>query len=534
MSTHSNDPYQLNEETWATSLRAWPEIQSRMRSGLELHPYQIETVLRATNDLEGRAILADEVGLGKTIEAGLVMMELKARGLINNVLVLTPAGLVTQWIQELANKFNFEAHRDPKDSGWLWVLSIDTAKRPPLNHQLQYVFWDLIIVDEAHHLKNTHTLNYELVANLKTRFLLLLTATPMENELTELYSLVNLVKPGLFGPYLRFYRQFILDKRTPKNAKQLRKLLAKVMVRNQRQSVGLEFQPRQVTLCPIRLSESERQLYDTLTHALREEYRIRIGGNQTILPLITMQRQLCSSPHALMGILKSAEWLGGLRQELVPLGESIRVSAKTRAVGEIVKQLRGKVLIFTEFRATQNMLVDYLREQGFEAEAFHGGLKTRERDALVQWFREDDRILVSTEAGGQGINLQFCHQLVNFDLPWNPMRIEQRIGRIHRIGQQHPVDIFNLFTLDTIEQNILHLLHEKIDLFRRVVGELDVILRHIERRGSLEKRLLDIFFWEEDQDELKQRIEQLGNEFLAARRRLSWPENPIPDTHMGG
>jgi superfamily II DNA/RNA helicase len=132
--------------------------------------------------------------------------------------------------------------------------------------------------------------------------------------------------------------------------------------------------------------------------------------------------------------------------------------------------------------------------------------------------------LVSTEAGGQGINLQFCHAVVNFDLPWNPMRIEQRIGRVHRIGQTETVQIYNLFAANTVEEDILRLLHEKIDLFRSVIGELDVILRHIERRGSLEKRLIDIFFWEDDHDQVVTRLEQLGNEFVAARRRLSWPE----------
>ena len=142
---------------------------------------------------------------------------------------------------------------------------------------------------------------------------------------------------------------------------------------------------------------------------------------------------------------------------------------------------------------------------------------------MITWFREGDHVLVSTEAGGQGLNLQFCHQLINFDLPWNPMRIEQRIGRVHRMGQKHPVEIYNLFTMDTIEENILHLLHEKIDLFRHVIGELDVILRHLERRGTLEKRLLDIFFWEDDRTVIEERMDALGEEFMAARRRMAWP-----------
>ncbi len=505
-------------------LRCWPDIEPHVTDqGLTLHSYQIDSVLTVVHQLGGRAILADEVGLGKTIEAGLVIAELKAQALIDRVLILVPAGLITQWIQELQHKFGWRALHSAHDQGWLWVLSIDSAKKIPLYHQLQYVSWDLVIVDEAHHLKNTKTLNYQLVEGIKARYLVLLTATPMENELTELYTLVNLVKPGLFGSYLRFYRQFILDKRTPKNARALKKLLSRVMVRNQRYEVGIDLPPREVTLWPIVLSSDERRLYDTMTHALKVEYRHRLQGNQTVLPLITLQRELCSSPHALIPTLDAATWLGPLQEELLSLARSIVMTSKIQAVIDLIRVIGGQVLIFTEYRASQSIIVNSLREKGIPAEAFHGGLSRGERDRLIQWFSEEDHVLVSTEAGGQGLNLQFCHQLINFDLPWNPMRIEQRIGRLHRIGQTHPVDIYNLFTVETIEENILHLLHEKIDLFRHVIGELDVILRHLERRGSLEKRLLDIFFWEDDRKAIEMRLDALGQEFLAARRRLSWP-----------
>lgn len=501
---------------------AWPQLQDFCGRGLDVHAYQIESVLKVVNQLEGRAILADEVGLGKTIEAGLAIAELKARQLVDRVLILVPAGLISQWIAELHDKFGWQAMRSPHDQGWLWVLSIDTAKRPPLSQQLKFVEWDMVVVDEAHHLKNSRTQNHELVAGLTTRYLILLTATPMENQLTELYTLVDLVKPGLFGPYLRFYRKFILDKRTPKNAQELRDLLSLVMVRNQRQSVGLEFVSREVTLWPITLSERERSLYDHLTKILRSEYRVRFG-QQTILPLIMMQREICSSPHALMPTLRNAEWMGEARFELLELARSIEVSAKAIAVAELLRYLEGQVLIFTEYRATQAMLVEFLNQQGFWAQAFHGGLRGVERDRLIEWFRSGPHVLVSTEAGGQGVNLQFCHQLINFDLPWNPMRIEQRIGRIHRIGQVHTVEIYNLYTTDTVEDDLLRLLHEKIDLFRQVIGELDVILRHLERRGSLESRLLDIFFWQDDRAEIEARLDALGKEFVAVRRRLEWP-----------
>jgi SNF2 family DNA or RNA helicase len=510
-------------------LKCWRDLEPFLDAGLKLHRYQIDSVLTVVNRLEGRAILADEVGLGKTIEAGLIIAELKAQGRVNQVLILVPAGLVFQWAQELRDKFGWLACDSVHDSGWLWIFSIDKAKKFPLYQHLQYVPWDLVIVDEAHHLKHTGTLNYRLVEGLESRFLVLLTATPMENELNELYTLVNLVKPGLFSNYLRFYRQFILDKRTPKNARALKKLLAKVMVRNRRQEVGLDLPPREVSLLPIVLSPQERQLYDTMTHALKEEYRYRLKGSQTVLPLITLQRELCSSPQALIPTLESSDWLGALQEELITLARSINNTSKIRAVIDLIRARPGHILIFTEYRATQAAIVNALLQAGVTAEVFHGGLSRRDRDRNIARFRENGHVLVSTEAGGQGLNLQFCHQLINFDLPWNPMRIEQRIGRVHRMGQKHPVEIYNLFTMDTIEENILHLLHEKIDLFRHVVGELDVILRHLERRGSLEKRLLDIFFWEDDRGVIEERLDALGREFMAARRRLAWPDGlPSP------
>ncbi len=526
---------EVETSTVARRLQSWPYLKQRIPSGLVIHGYQIESVAKVIHQLDANAILADEVGLGKTIEAGLIISELKARGAIDRVLVLVPAGLITQWIGELGQKFGFEAMRSPKDQGWLWVLSIDTAKRPPLSVQLQYVEWDLVIVDEAHHLKNAETQNYQLVAGLKRRHLLLLTATPMENQLNELYILVNLVKPGYFGSYLKFYRQFILDKRTPKNARELRKLLAQVMVRNQRQEVGLNLPPRQVMLWPIRLSGPEQELYHALTAALKIEYRNRLGNpDKTLLPLILMQRELCSSPRALLSTLARQDWLGAERDRLLGLAASIQRPEKVRQVVQWVQASAERTLIFTEYRGTQDTLVEALSEAGVEAECFHGGIQARDRDTLIDWFQSgESRVLVSTEAGGQGLNMQFCHRLLNFDLPWNPMRIEQRIGRLHRIGQRHPVEIFNLYSIGTIEEDILRLLHEKIDLFRHVIGELDVILRHLQRRGSLEHRLLDIFFWEDDHDQVVNRLDQLGREFHAARDRFRWPEGAPPEGDDG-
>ncbi|MGC8488856.1 MAG: DEAD/DEAH box helicase [Clostridia bacterium] len=506
-------------------------IRERERAGLRLYPHQVATLRRVVGELDGSAILADEVGLGKTIEAGLIRAELLARGLEGPTLILTPAGLVGQWQREWDEKFGWRLLTTPRARGDAFIQSIDAAKRSPFRDALERVSFGLVVVDEAHRLKNARTQNHELVASLKARHLILLTATPMENQLTELYQLVNLVKPGLFGSYLRFYRQFILDKRTPKNAAELRDLLSRVMVRHQRHEVGDQWPAREVTLCPLRLSPEERTLYDHLSARLRFEYRTRVRQEVSILPVLTLQRELCSSPDAIRSTLLQADWLGPDKDIFLGELQQIAQPSKARTTVELIRSLGEQVVVFTEFRATQERLVERLAKAGVESRAFHGGLPVRERDRRLAWFRDGGQVLVSTEAGGQGLNLQWCHHLINYDLPWNPMRIEQRIGRLHRIGQQNTVHIFNLVTVETVEEHVLWLLHEKIDLFRQVIGELDVILRHLERRrGSLEGRLLAILMEEEDAQQLGERLDQLGREFTATRNRLSWP---APDSAAG-
>lgn len=499
-------------------------VRDRMAHGLIVYPHQVQTVSKVVEDLGGSGILADEVGLGKTIEAGLVRAELMHREDLGPTLVLAPAGLVGQWRREWRDKFGWTAATTLDPAASVTILSLDTGKRPRQRQDLAAVRWGLVVVDEAHHLKNPRTLNHELVSGLSRRHLLLLTATPMENQLTELYTLVNLVQPGLFGPYLRFYRQFILDKRTAKNATALRHLLDQVMVRHQRQDLEGTWPQREVTLCPVRLSATEAVLYRALSDRLRREYRARLRDRAPVLPILTLQRELCSSPAALEPTLARADWLGPDRGVLLDQCRRIGESAKARALVDLVRRIGDRVVVFTEYRATQEMLVNRLREADVEVGAFHGALTPAAREACLGWFRRPRTAMIATEAGGQGLNLQWCHHLINYDLPWNPMRIEQRIGRLHRLGQTHTVQIYNLVVVDTVEEHILRLLHEKIDLFRQVVGELDVIVRHLERRGpSLESRLLNIFLTAEDQRTVSDRLDQLAREFLAVRRRLAWP-----------
>jgi SNF2 family DNA or RNA helicase len=516
---------------------AWDGFQAAgfltKRRELSVYGHQVETARTVVNDLGGNAILADEVGLGKTVEAGLVRAELMARGMRGRTLLLVPAGLVGQWRAEWAEKFAWDSSTHPANPADVVVLSLDAAKRSPLREAVLAQPWDLLVVDEAHHLKNPRTQNHALVKAVPRRHTLLLTATPLENRLNELYSLVTLVAPDVFGSYWQFYRQFVLAPRTPRRTAELKELLARVMVRHRRGDAGLRLPPREVTLLPIRPTPAERQLYQDLTDHLRRAYAERLSGGGNLLPILTLQRELCSSPHALLDTIEGADWLGEKRGALVEMAQAVAMPAKARALLDLARYVEEPLLVFTEFCATADMLVSELRRAGIPARGFSGKTPPTDRRRAIQWFGDTPRaVLVSTEAGGQGLNLQFCHNVVNYDLPWNPMRVEQRIGRVHRLGQRATCHIYNLFAMDTVEEHILSLLHEKIDLFREVVGELDVILRHLERHGgSLEGRLLNILMTAEDREEVDRRLMRLGREFRAARDRFDrWGElPPTPD-----
>ncbi len=511
-------------------------LQGSPQKGLVAYAHQVETARQVVQELGGSAILADEVGLGKTVEAGLVRAELAARGRGVTTLVLAPAGLVAQWREEWHSKFGWVSAAHPGAGAPVTVLSLDAAKRGRLREAVLARAWDLLVVDEAHHLKNPRTQNFALVDAIRRRHTLLLTATPLENRLTELYTLVTLVSPRLFGSYLDFYRQFILAPRTPRSAAALRALLARVMVRHRHQEVGVSLPARQVTLLPISLTGTERTLYERLSQHLRGIYAERLAGHGNLLPILTIQRELCSSPQALAATLEGADWLGDPHGALLALARGVARPAKAAALANLLEYLEEPALVFTEFVATQEMLVEQLVHRGIPAAPFAGRHTLRERERTLAWFRDTPRaVLVATEAGSQGLNLQWCHHVVNYDLPWNPMRIEQRIGRVHRLGQSSACHIYNLFATHTIEEQILHLLHEKIDLFRQVVGELDVILRHLEHRGrSLEGRLLSIAMSSDTPQEIEERLDRVAREFRAAAARVGWLEPPAAESGPGG
>lgn len=466
-----------------------------------LYPHQIETAQRVINDLDGRALLADEVGLGKTIEAGLILKEYILRGEVETVLILTPASLSYQWWVELTNKFDIDIFNNRKGKGWHYfnrqIASIDLAKRERHAEVIYNRDFDMVIVDEAHKLKNSDTLNWKFVNNLSPEYMLFLTATPIQNELNELYNLVSLLKPELFENY---------------DSDVLKQNLDQVMIRNERTDSELEFVDRDVKLFPLELTSLEQQLYDGITELVSQGYKRCKAENKNLLHLVTLQREICSSSFAVIGTLQN--FLDSASKELVPkleellqLAEEIEINQKVQVVEELLKEIDGQTVIFTEYLATQNYICYYLYQRGLMPVKFDGTLNDTQKERAKRFFAEKGDVLVSTAAGRQGINLQFCNVIINYDLPWNPMKLEQRIGRVHRLGQTEEVKIYNLCTKGTIEEKMVKLLHEKINLFESVVGKLDRIVNS-SKQHNLDRSILDIIVNKEG-EELMESLEEL-------------------------
>ncbi|MED4204388.1 DEAD/DEAH box helicase [Neobacillus mesonae] len=481
-------------------------------------PHQLETAKQVIENMNGKAILADEVGLGKTIEAGLILKEYMIRGLVKKVLILVPASLVTQWGQELNSKFFIPAITQKKSYVWeqcdVVVSSIDTAKRNPHRDLIYQQDYDLIIIDEAHKLKNNKTKNYEFVQNLKKKFCLLLTATPIQNRVEEIFNLVSLLKPGHLGNETAFYEKYKRDARSLNDNQHLKELVNKVMIRNRRADTGIEWTKRYVETIPIEFSPSERNLYEEICSLKNEDDWLATSA----FSVMTLQREACSSREAVFYTLKNMlqrkeNPTTAFQQQiefLIKKVEAVKQNTKAEKALELINNINDKVIIFTEYRATQLYLQWYLKQNGITSVPFRGGFKRGKKDWMRELFQKHAQVLIATEAGGEGINLQFCHHIINFDLPWNPMRLEQRIGRIHRLGQENDVKIYNFAIKDTVEEHILKLLYEKIDLFERVIGELDDILTKLEF-GNIEDHLIDIFGASSSEGEMRIKMENLSS-----------------------
>ncbi len=502
--------------------------------------YQQRAVQHVLQHLRGRALLCDEVGMGKTVEAGLIMMEYLLRGLVRRVLVLAPPSLVEQWREEMHTKFNLDfitydsadfksAAENPWGQFPRIIASLDTAKRENHRRQVLEVEYDLVIVDEAHHLKNNRTQAYQLVSRLKKKYILLLSATPVENDLGELFNLITLLLPGQLETAASFKSKYITrgDPLKVKNAADLKRLVREVMVRNRRSETGAIASRRRAEVVEVNLSPAEEAFYRRLTTFVRGHYVPGAGGptggvNRFVLKML--QREVGSSIEALIPTLErmsaKTEHPASLRGVLAILSDQARQiqdRSKAAALVKLLGQITDKVVVFTGFRETLRFLAGLLREQGLEVAELHGGMRRLEKEEQVRLFMNSAQILVSTETGSEGRNLQFCRYLVNYDLPWNPMRIEQRIGRIHRLGQTRDVYIYNLSAAGTIESYILELLDAKINMFQLVVGELDMILGNLKEKKDFEDIVLDIWSQSADEAELRRSMDSLGEDLVAAR-----------------
>lgn len=522
----SKEWFDLKTEAEQLSLlRGFDRLISLDTLKVELYDHQREAVLRVLRDMRGRALLADEVGLGKTIEAGVVLKEYILRGLVRRVLILVPASLVGQWRHEMSEKMKLEFTVGTTAAAFhhhMVIASIDTAKRPENAAIIHALKWDMVVVDEAHRLKNKTTANWAFVNAIEKKYLLLLTATPMQNDLRELYNLITLLKPGQLKTYTQFKQEFMLDRHSPKNLLRLRELLGEVMVRRSRRDTLIRFPRREVRALSVPLAGAELQFYQRMVEALRDAYRAQPVDKRNMLPLILLLRETCSHPAAARRTLQTMQksQLKALLPtktlaELVAYSE-IEQPAKLAITVDFLCKAHEKVIVFTEFKATQNALLTACTAAGLHTVTYYGGLSAAEKDARIEEFRTHAQVLISTEAGGEGRNLQFCRTLVNYDLPWNPMRVEQRIGRIHRLGQVDDVFVMNIVTEGTIEAYILYLLDRKIRMFDKVVGELDSILASLD--VPYERTLAGIALTAQDEAQLHERIEAFGRELEQACR----------------
>jgi superfamily II DNA or RNA helicase len=475
-------------------------------TGVEPFWHQIETVRKVLKEFRGRVLLADEVGLGKTIEAGMVLKEYALRGMAERVLVLSPASLVGQWREELETKFclsfattHDQLLRDDPQAFWgqkRIIASISAARRREHSEYLLGGIFDLVIIDEAHHLRDRSSQSWKLVDALNKRFLLLLSATPVQNDLIELYNLMTLLKPGIFKTLKEFRAAYMTPgkPRQPANPERLRELMRGAMIRNTRAVVALKLPRRHAVTIKVDGRPGEVEAYADLVAAARR-LAAEPGAGRHRLALHHLLGAAGSSPAAAAGAVArfAAHRPGDMEwRVLAERWAAIEAGGKEMALLDLVRRNPDeKKLVFVHSRNTLARLADLLSHAGLPFARFDGSLSGPQKDAAIADFRDKAPVLLCTESGGEGRNIQFCNTLINFDVPWNPMAIEQRIGRIDRIGQHREVFVFSLVARGTLEEQLLALLEEKISMFELVVGEISAILGGLEEERDFPELVLD-------------------------------------------
>jgi hypothetical protein len=571
-------------------------------ASVDLNPHQIEAALFALQSaLSKGVILADEVGLGKTIEAGIVLCQYWAERK-RRLLVISPASIRKQWALELAEKFNLPAlvldaktfremqrdGRNPLAEKTILIVSYHFANA--IREELKTLAWDLVVIDEAHKLRNAYRPSNRIGQGIRWATegcrKLLLTATPLQNSLLELYGLSTLIDEHLFGDVNSFRAQYAS---AGSSLESLRGRLAAFCKRTLRNQVTeyIRYTERRPITRPFRPTDDEHSLYEAVSTFLQRENSYALPQRQRHLTALILRKLLASSSQAIAATLdtlrarletlrdeqarsdpefterlvESEEIEDDLLDEILDddvenaegeirpidrqkLKEEIeilrRLAERARRIGidtktqTLLKALEigfetlagtgaaRKAVIFTESRRTQDYLKAFLESHGYRGQVvvFNGTNSGPEatviyerwaqenaatgrssgsravdvRTALIEHFRDHATILLATEAAAEGVNLQFCSLVVNYDLPWNPQRIEQRIGRCHRYGQKHDVVVINFLNeRNAADQRVLELLSEKFKLFSGVFGASDEVLGSIESGVDFEKRILAIY-----------------------------------------
>lgn len=493
---------------------------------IEKYWYQIETVKKTLKYFHGRVLLADEVGLGKTIEAGMLIKEYILRKMIKNILILAPSSLVSQWKEEMHQKFGLkfvttddDIFADDPNDFWnnkFIIASFNIAKSGKNFAKVTAKFYDLVVIDEGHHLKNRKTVAWKLVNEIKKRFIFILTATPLQNNLIELFNLITLLKPGQFKTEKLFRQEYMRKKSESSLEKKekLKSLLRDIMIRNTRSVIDLKLPKRFASTIRIEPTDEEKQIYDFISTTSRN-LSLSLPTNTLRL----LMREAGSSPFALKDtLIKLKPLIGKTADRILELIEKTKNIGKGKTLIELLQKNPGeKKVIFTQYLKSMDYCISLLTEHNIPFAEFRGNMTAEEKDAAINNFQENIPILISTELGGEGRNLQFANTLINFDLPWNPMRIEQRIGRIHRIGQTRDVFIFNLSVKNTLEDYMLNILENKINMFEMVIGEVEPILGYLGEDKEFENVILDIWLKNSDQKTINRGFEDFGSRLVEAK-----------------
>jgi SNF2 family DNA or RNA helicase len=474
-----------------------------IKDQIKLLDHQLQAAHRALFQMNGGALFADEVGLGKTIEVGMVLNEMDFRDTRDSFLILTPAQLAPQWQTELNEKFDLDFISN-YDDGFVGfdahdkiVASVDTAKGKRYRDQVLSRRWDVVVLDEAHYVRNEDTMRYNLIEDLDYGEAFFATATPIQNDITDLYNIINLIRPGMLGTRKQFENRHVAngDNAQIKRANELQNKLDNVMIRNRREETSIDFTNREVHTEVFEPSRNERALYDAVTDHVRSHYSSKDARH---LVLITLQKEVVSSPFAVAGTID--RWLADNDKRLSSTERSslsniqsivndIGETTKQQRLADIVETIQGRLettrlIVFTQFRPTQDAIADRVEELDLPAHVVNGDLSSKAKEKKVADFEQEGGVMVATDSISEGRNMQFCNVLVNYDLPWNPMKVEQRIGRVDRIGQDREVHVFNMALQDTVEEHVLNKLFGKIDLFNQSIGGLRDILSRMEQSGS--------------------------------------------------